>query len=123
MHHECVPRRAAHSQSIALATECCLMTRIEPRCHRNAYFCRCWKVPTIVTKPLREISDNFLLDIKARTITLLKADILADIKERLGEAITATQEKELEAEIESELNARITMEEVAQMLMDAPRSH
>ena len=99
------------------------MTSIQSRCHRNASFTRCWKVPKIVTKPLYETGDNFLLDIKARTITLLKADILADIKERLGEVITATQERELEAEIESELNARITMEEVARMLMDAPRRH
>ena len=76
-----------------------------------------------MSKTLYDIGDNFLLDIKARTITLLKADILADIKERLGEVITVTQEKELEAQIESELDARITMEEVARMLRDAPRRH
>jgi hypothetical protein len=75
-----------------------------------------------VSKTLYEIGDNFLLDIKVRTITLLKADILADLKDKLG-TLTAPQEKELEAQIESELNARITVEEVVRMLMDAPRRH
>jgi hypothetical protein len=86
-------------------------------------FCSRRKVLTTVTKSLYEIGDKFLLDIKAQAVSLLREDVMADIKDKLGSVITAARERELMAVIESELNARITMEDVVRMLMDAPRRH
>ena len=81
------------------------------------------KVLTTVTESLYEIGDQFILDIKARTVTLLSQDIMADIKGKHDGVMTAAYESELMAAIQRELNARITMEEVIRMLTDAPRRH
>jgi hypothetical protein len=81
------------------------------------------KVLMTATESLYEIGDQFILDIKARAIALLSQDILADIKDQLDEEMTTASEHELMATIQSELNARITMEDVVRMLMDAPRRH